>query len=428
MPFTFLIASFAIADARSYFDKCEAQLRKLASYSVHLESRGVKGTQRDFTQFDFSISGSSVLLRVREPGTQLMAASDRFFQLKAGQLTAYDRNTNEVIRRKLQDKDSYIQRYQALLGKLDPALLSVMDPNLLRSFFAPYRALKDWSATRSNGLVSVGRSAKGTGQIFRFDASSGLLKEVWFSEKGASADWKFTIRSGGQVALAVPTDAKRVSSFYVREAPPVYRSREAKAAVEAMLKRYGNFSAGKIDIDSDGSESTIYLNGRRVREDTRSFSWSYDDGILTVLNHATGRVNQGKATRPILAEYLSKLGADVDPLIMRILARRTPYQELFPAQAVVSMAGSAGSGDRLADIITVKASTVRLSMFINHTSHLLDSLESETSDLNGRTLTRTFRRFAYSQLENGPGHHLFHIETHGANPSPLPSVEVSPGH
>jgi len=402
------------------FDVCVADHSKLKAYSVHIDDLRTVPGKREMFQYDLAIKGTDGLLRVREPATGLLDRSDRSFIVRVNKLVGYDAVAGERLQRSLKGHDSVEGRLATQLGALGDSLSIAIDPRAMRKFFDGFRTFRDWNQTQSGNVITLRRSAKGAATVFKFAGSPPLLREVSIKLKDSVLDWTYSFRKGANIALSIPSDARLVSSFVAREAPPKYDSPKAKEVVEKMIKAYGALQFGTIRVKSDEGDTTLFLAGRRLREDGATFSWAYDGSILTIRNKKTRKFYRGKAIRVILAEYITKVGGEVDPIIRRIVAHRVPYLDLFPTQATVKHPGTRGD---TADILDVTSPSLKVSLFVRKDNHLMDSMESETIDTPGKVQTQTQRHFSYSHLGTPAGAGQFRLQPDSARVLPLPKLE-----
>ena len=419
-----LLAALGIAPTTTsaLFENCINHFRKLSDYTVHIDVKGNAPGKVQNTQFDLAIKGHDTLLRVREPATASLDRSDRSFQLRGSKLLAYDAVAGERLQKSLVGGSSKSALLADLLGPLDDSLKIALEPGALASFFSKFVGFHDWHVLHKNGLISVARYSGGATTIFWFSEATYLLKEVALNIKGSTLDWNYKFKSGASTDLTIPSDARKVSSFYVREAPPKYKSAEAKAVVEKLLHAYSGLQYGKIDIQGDDGAIRLFLDGRRLREERQHFVWAYDGKVLTMRNLSTGAFYSGKAIRVILSEYITKVGGEVDPLIRRLIAHRGPYQDLFPSHSIVKLVGSFGSGAHLCDVIDVTSSALKVSIFVRRTDHLIESMESVTVDQRGKTQSLGNRRFTYTGIGSEPSSVQYHLDSGSSKVQPLPKV------
>ena len=405
------------------FDQCVNNLRKLGPYSVHITVKASGSGKVQITDFDLAVKGADALLRVREPATSVMDHSDRSYRLVGDKLVAYDAVAKERLQRVVKGQAPIESRLSGVLGQLDGAVLMALSPNLLGSFFARFRGATDWSVKRNGGIVSIGRYTNKSANLFKFSERTGLLREVWANQKGAQLDWAFEFKSGADLTLNVPRSANLVTSFTVREAPPKFVNGEAKKVATEMQEAYRTLKYGTIHVQSGKVQTTLYISDKRLREDRPNFSWAFDGSTLDILNRKTGKFYSGKAIRVLLSEYITKVGGEVDPILLRIMAHKVPYQDLFPRGGVVRLVGSAGPGWKKSDILDITSPTLKVSAFVRQVNHLLDSVSSETVDRPGRIQTRSERYFTYEGLGSPPSRELFRLNNGGVKVLPLPKIE-----
>ena len=419
-----LLAAFGMAPTNpsALFDVSVSNFRKLGNYTVHVDVKGKAAGKVQNTQMDLAVSGRDALLRVREPATATVDRSDRSFQILGNKLLAFDAVASEKIVKSIAGSSSLSNKFTSVLGQLDDSLKVVLDPAAMRSFFDKFSGFKDWHVFHKNGLVSIARSTRDTTTIFWFAEGTYLLKEAAWNIKNSTLDWKFDFKRGASTELRIPNNARRVASFYVKEAPPVYKSAAAKAVVEKLLSAYSKLQYGRIDIVADDGNSRIFLDGKRLREERQRFTWAFDGKNLTMKNLRTGAFYSGKAIRVVLSEYITKVGGEVDPIIRRLIAHRTPYQDLFPSHATVSLVGTFGTGNNVSDIIEVNSNTLKVSVFVRRADHLIESMESVTIDRLGHNQSLGNRRFKYIDIGSEPKNVEYHLGAGGTKVLPLPKV------
>jgi hypothetical protein len=419
----FLIAAllFAPPKASELFDACTANFGRMGAYTVRIQAKAAKPGLSTRVRFDLAVQGQDALLRIREPSTGIMDHSDRTFMLHGKKLVAYDAVADERLQRTVSEGGSVGERLAAQLGQVDQSLNLVLGPSEMRQFFSGFRAFQDWRISHNGDTVTIERFHKGTSAMFRFVGAHPMISEVALTAKGSTLDWAYTFQPGATIGLKIPSAARRVSSFTEREAPPRYKSPQARLVVERMMRAYGALRNGTIDIRSDEGNSHLILSGRCLKEIRPRCEWAYDGSVLSIHNRSTGQFYQGKAVRVILAEYVTKVGGEVDPIIRRIVSHRAPYQDLFPANGVVRLIGPVGDK---ADIIEVTTPNLKLSLFVRRDNHLLDSMESETIDRPGRVQTRNQRWFRYSHMGEAGDIADFRVTAGATKVHPLPELKV----
>ncbi len=345
--------------------------------------------------------------------------------LRGNKLIAFDAVADERLQRTLKGQDSIASRLTGPLGKLGDAVELVLEPTIMQKFFADFRGFRDWDIRRNDGVVSLGRSGKGAYTIFRFSADTHLLREVTIGQPTSLLDWKFKYGPTTAPTLNIPGDARQVLSFTVGEAPPKYDSTETEATIKKMVKAYGGLRNGIVDVSGDEGDDRLWLAGRKLREEAKGFIWAYDGVILSIRDKKAGRFYRGKAARPILAEYITRAGGQVDPILRRIVFFRIPYQDLFPTDSKVNAQGSGKFEGVAADMVKVTTFSNETLMFIRKDNHLLASMETDTFDSPGKTQTKSTRKFAYINLGEAPSSSMFRLSPGSSKVQPLPKLPKS---
>ncbi len=418
-----LIAALGIGQLKppTLFDACVANHSKLRTYSVHIDVEGATAGKRQETQYDLAVNGPDAMLRVREPAAEGLDRSDRTYLVKGSKLIAYDAVANERIQRTVNARSSAAERISSQLGRLDVSVSLALNPGDMQTFFSAFKRFPDWRTSHSGDVLTVQRLPKGSSTMFRFIGAKPLLHEVSYKDKAAWFHWNFDFRPGSKTVLNVPADARSVTAFTQKEAPPKYVTKEAKSISEKMLRAYSALQNGTIDVDSDvDGHSTLLIAGKRLRENRSRFMWAYDGSTLTIKNGKTGKFYRGKAMRVILSEYVTAVGCEVDPIIRRIVAHKGPFADLFPKGATVRLVGSVGT---TADILEITSWSLKVSLFVRRDNHLIDSMESETVEHAGKVQTRSTRRFKYSHLGESAGLTRFRPDPGYGNVYPLPKIK-----
>ena len=423
-----VVLLLAPKNGQAYIDACIASGRDLSAYSVHIETNTIVPGKHERLFLDYRTSSNRTFLHLREPGHDGQAGSDRSFLLEPDQLIGYDAAANESIKRPFAGKDSSTDRLTALLGQLPDALRMVITPTFQKSFLSQFRGTSDWKISKEGPVTSLFRKVGQSQTRFRFEGPKSLLKSVEIKLLHSSLNWSFEYHPTRTPSLHIPSDAIPVSSFTVQSAPPTYKSPVAKQVVDAMVQSYRTLQAGVIEVENgDHPERNckLTIGARWLREDRSTFSWAYDGTNLTILDRKTNRYYQGPAVRALIAEYIVKVGCEVDPIVPRLLQRRAPYSDLLVPQATVSHKGVIGSGDTSSDIIQVSGGNPQASLFIRQDNHLVDSIELEVVDRGGRILARSTEQFHYSGIGKMPRAIAFKIEPGSAKVLPLPEIQKS---
>jgi len=408
---------------QALFDACIQARVKLSSYTVHIQTDSSVPGKKEQAHFDFAVKGSTALFRMQEPATPILDRSDRSFLFRRDKLLGYDAIANESLERPNKANSSYTARLSEVLGKLPDALTLAVDVGVMKRFFDKFRGFRDWTVTRKGSSVTLYRAVKGTETLFRFGASQPFLQEVLIKIPNSKLHWVYSFSSDAAVTLAIPADASHVYTFNERAAPPKFASIEAQTSVQKMLRAYSSLRNGVVEVSSADGSDTLTLGGKKLREDTTAFQWSFDGSVLSIFNKRTNKFYRGKAKRVVLSEYVVAVGAEVNPLIRYILAHRVPFSDLFPTAATVKFVGSGVTNGVSDDILEVAEVNPRSSIFVRHDNYLLQSIESETVDKSGRVLTRSTRSFKYSELGEAPDSSRFALSPGGAVILPLPKLK-----
>jgi|GEM_PF-1404706 len=422
-----IVLLFVPTKGKSILDASIASRQKLGDFSVHIETDTVVPGKHEQLFLDYKSVGATSLLRAREPLHDGLASSDRSIRLSPNSVTAYDAVANEWIKRPYEGKEANTERLTAILGQIPDALRMGVDSKFYSSFLAQFKLGPEWNVTQGAGITTLFRKVGKSDTTIRFDGKSMLLKDLTVKIPKSNLKWSFQFSTASKTDLSIPTDAIQVSSFTVQSVPPRFKSALAKQVVDKMVYAYRTLNAGVIEVeDSENPDrnAKLTIGGRWLREDRKSFSWAYNGKTLTVYDRRTNKVYQGEAARPIIAEYVVKVGCEVDPIIRRLLQKRAPFSDLLSPKALVSHKGIIGSGNTSSDIIQVSEVNPQASIFVRQDNHLVDSIELEAVDRNGRVISRSNEMFHYTGIGTMPRAVDFKIDTGSAKVQPLPEIKT----
>lgn len=420
-----LLLTAGIPQSQTVFDACLRSQSRLSSYSVHVETDSAIPGRKDQSQFDFSVSGSNALFRMREPATSALERSDRSIQFRKNKVLAYDAVANETLSRTAKANAGYLARLTDVLGPLPEALAVAIDPNAMKAFLGRFRGFADWSIKKRSGATTLYRATKGAATMFRFDGDRGLLREVMITIPKSRLHWTFRFSKSANTALEIPSDASTVYTFTLRAAPPKYASADAKQTMDRMLSAYSHLKSGIILVSSRDGNEKLYLSGRKLREERAGFQWTYDGAILSVWNKKTNRFYRGKATRVVLSEYVVAVGAEVDPILRRNLAHRVPFADLLVTGSTVKSVGSSMTNGVGTEILQISGMGPNTSIFVRKDNHLLQSIAAETVDKAGKMLTQSTREYTYRNIGELAPSSVFELKPPDGKVLPLPNVKLT---
>ncbi len=420
-----MVLLLAPGGPQALFEASVRAHRQTSTFSVHIESDSSIPGKKERTQFDFSMKGSNSLLRMREAATGGFDKSDRTILVQKDRVTGYDAIANESLRRTGKFNGSVTERLSGILGQLPDCLTLILDPNVMALFFNKFAGFKDWDLTRNGSVITLLRRSKGTETMFRFIGAHPLVSEVSIKLKDSRLHWTYTYKPTGALALKIPVDANNVYSFTLRAAPPKFASKAAEQVIQKMTRAYAGLKNGQIEVSGREGQSTLLLGGKKLREDRPGFVWTYDGSVLSILNRRTHKFYKGKTIRVTLSEYVVAAGAEVDPIIRRIIAHRVPFGDLFPTSAKVKISGTVNLGSGPSDIVQVTGTSPRSSIFVRKDTHLLESIESETIDERGKVQSKGMRQFKYLHLGIPPAAAKFQINPSGYRALPLPKLKLN---
>jgi hypothetical protein len=400
---------------------------ELRTFRAHVVLSAVVNGDKKRTTYEIASDGKNAVIRIQKPERGEEAASDRTFYFGSLKLTGYDAVANEQLSRALPKNKSLLDRYTFVLGAPDDMVKNILDPSAMQAFLLSMRKLTGWRLrTTPDGAVAT-RAAGGSTTDLRFYPKTGLVHRVDVTTGKNEIHWSFEYARGGPTALRPPASARLVSAFTVSLVPPKYTTPRARRIAEDVVAAYRGLKNGEIIVDGDDGHATIYLTGRKLREDQPHLTYAYDGSRLSILGGKANAFYAGPSVRRAVPDYVAEIGGRVDPISRQILQRKVPFQEVFAPRVAVSYSGEMTMGGGSFDLLKLEFPRGRVSLFVRRSDHLLDGAVTESLDDQGHLLARSARRFHYAMIGRPQPDYRF-IVTRRAGQAKLPLPPLKLGH
>ena len=145
-------------------DLCVATHRAMASASVVVETENrITGLATNSARFELSFQQPSRLkMRVKQPKLGGQPASDRTYTFTPGKFAGLDTINNEYVVRPMPKEGSLAELSGTVMGSLDDAVQTILDPKVLEAFVGRVSPLKGWTMKRSGESLKLEHRRDGT--------------------------------------------------------------------------------------------------------------------------------------------------------------------------------------------------------------------------------------------------------------------------
>ncbi|HVT13472.1 MAG TPA: hypothetical protein VHE55_14505 [Fimbriimonadaceae bacterium] len=381
------------------FDQSIAAFHARKSFSVRVgldaKMNGVVTT----AQYRLSFQAPNKVLLIKlsngKPGLTFWLDGSRFI--------AYDPVAGEMVVRKAPTSGPIVNRVANSIGGLEDPVAAQLEPKTMAAFLAPFREFKGWTTRAAGGKIFLGHVA-GTGSNktftqFDFSASSKLLTKAVLTSPTSRLEWNFAYEPAPRrLSFSPPRGTKQVNALTEHVAEVATTDPKAQKIVDASLRAYSRLDSVAFSVASQDGARKDWMDGSSFRENQARLSWSYDKGILTILDRATGRNYRGKCSRRSIAGYVKKCGSSIDPLLLALINSRNPISGWFMPGMKVSNRGTVKIGSLEADAIELRSLRFDVSLLIRRDNHLVASVTSRTRDKSGVQISEASRDFTYSSV------------------------------
>ncbi|HWA82019.1 MAG TPA: hypothetical protein VG820_01195 [Fimbriimonadaceae bacterium] len=381
------------------FDQSLAAFRARKAFVVRIgldaKMNGVVTTARYRLSYE---SPNRVLLAKLSNGRANMV-----FWLDGARFIAYDPSAGEMVVRKAPASGPIVNRVANSIGGLEDPVAAQLDPKTMAAFLEPFRALKGWTSRTASGKVFLGHVA-GSGSNktytqFDFSASTKLLTRAVLTGPTSRLEWDFDYEpTPRRLSFSPPRGTKKVNALTEHITEVATTDPKARKVVDASLRAYSRLDSIAFSVASSGGSSKDWMNGSSFRESRARLSWSYDKGILTILNGANGKNYRGKCGRRAIAGYVRKCGSSIDPLLLALINNRNPISGWFLPGMKVSNRGTVRIGSQDADAIELRSLEFDVSLLVRRDNHLVASVTSRTRDKSGAQIAEASRDFTYTSV------------------------------
>lgn len=399
----FALMAVAPASATATLDASARSHAALRRFHVAATVDAVTQGRRTSVNYDLLVDGDDMRIRIVETVAQGRDKGDKTFLFRKTQVSAYDAVANERLARQVPPGLHRLGRVIFTVGPVDDLVRFLLDGSQMSDFFQNMRALRSWKvATGAKGTsltrtVQVG--ASGTNHTFlRFAPKTNLLTQLELRSANSTTRWAIKYLPATKPSLNIPRSAKLVNAFTVAPEPPKFIDSAAKALADRTLRAYRNLQKGIVTVRDDAGLTKITLDGKRIREENPSVTYTYDGKNLAILDRRRAVIYRGRTTRDRIPVIMSSVGGRIDPLSRQILQDRVPLQELMVPDMVVSTGGTVEMNGVACDILKFDNPRTRVMLCVRRDIRLLDSATTNTIDRNGAPLVTTARQYRYQRL------------------------------
>lgn len=308
---------------------------------------------------------------------------------------------------------------------LDSVLLALVDPALMAETLSVLRK-GSWRESRVGGVTTLfGTGANGKLELGFSDKDGRLRSLAVTSTDGQRMRWSFEYSSlsPGLLEVALPKDARRVSKSTIAAKPgPKVENKEAAALLGRLFDRYDRLREVAYRVDSEDGRQQVWLGERGVRQKGSRWEWAYRNGLLTLADHQTKRVFEGKCRPSEVARHLGRAGLTWEPMLRELMADRNPVRAMMNDRMEVSLAGSITLAGQPCSILRATGPRIRLSLMVRRSDGLLVGTTSESLDPSGAVVSSSERRIEYVSVKDRLPATAFVVSTPGYRKASLAAI------
>ena len=378
-------------------DRCLAAHHAMDSASVVVDTENrIIGIASSAAHFEVAyLQPSRLRMRVKLPRTLGQPASDRTYALTPGKFVGFDALNNEYVVRLMPKVGSLAERAGTVIGTLDDAVQTILDAKVLGAFVGRVSPLKGWTLKRSGGLLKLQQHTGPNAVQFDLDGSDFALRRMRLQTLQGHIEWRFTYRTPpATIAFSPPRGATEVVAFYVGGSAK-FADAKAKALAQAAIKAYEGYRSGAFDVLAGGVRTRVVFEKRKARQKGGGADWAFDGKVATVRDGKTGRVYRGAATFSELLTTLSASKQAVDPTLRLLMVGRNPVRELLAPGMKARRVGTIAQGGKTCEILELEGPGVRISIWLDQSTHLMVRIATENRDAKGVTVSESEKTFSY---------------------------------
>lgn len=378
-------------------DLCVATHRAMTSASVVVETENrIAGMATNSARFELAYQQPSRLkMRVKQPKLGGQPASDRTYTLTPGQFAGLDTINNEYVLRPMPKEGTLAELSGTVMGSLDDAVQTILEPKVLEAFVGRVSPLKGWTMKRSGDLLKLEQRTGPNAVQFDLDRSAFRMRRMRLETSQGHIEWRFAYGSRpATIAFKPPRGANEVVAFYVGGSA-TYADAKAKTLAQSAIKAYEGYRTGAFDVEVGGARTRVQFDRRKARQKGQGADWAFDGKVATLRDPATGRVYRGAATFSELLTALSASKQAVDPTLRLLMVGRNPVRELLGPGMKARRVGSIAQNGKMCEILELEGPGARISLWLDASTHLMVRIATENRDGKGNTVSESEKTFTY---------------------------------
>lgn len=421
-----IVALLVTQTPANWFDQSLAAHKSLKSFSAHAVVSGQASSSREKTTIDLSVAGNDLLFDFQAPAKPGQDRTDLIFEMRGSSLIGYDRVANERLQRKVNATGSKLTRLESGMGQVEEVAGTLLEPAKVKSLYTGLQKLGGWKGSAGPGVWKMVRTDKGKGSSrIVFDIKTKLLREL--SLKNGKNELLWTIKYGPvrPINYPFPPNAKKVTSFTIGEAPPVFLSKAARSTYNSLLSAASRLKNATLVVTEDGTTTRSAFNNRSVRESQPRYAWAFSGKVLT-MQAPSGTYYRGQCLQSDVIDIVGQLGGRVSPYVRNLLLRRVPFKNYFTSKDKFTLAGSVAIRGVKCQILRAENPGRRTSILVRMDNHLPLSITTDQLDGRGNTLGSSTQDYAFSATAPAQNALTLNVPT-GKTPKALPQPKSPVG-
>jgi hypothetical protein len=341
----------------------------------------------------------TMLLRLKEPIQGDFDATDRSYRIQRTTMVAYDHRWNEFLNRKNLPKGTLAERADVGIGNLGEPFSCVLSGSTLKMTLTRFASMGDWALKRepSGSSLAAFNSQNKARLLLTFD-KLGRLTRVALNQTNSYSNWTYVYGSAAATDIEIPKEAKAVSQFTARPAPPKFEDSMAKKIYQDSLFSYERLKSYQLEVESGIGTTRLWVSGRNLRGEDSAKTWSYRFGQCAVIDRSTNRFYTGKVSSATLIDALGNLKLSVASWPRWALLNNNPLQTMFNSSFTIRSAGSIKLAGTEMHVLQISGPRWSGSMQVSGKTKLLASLAVKTVDTQGRVVSVSTQSLRYSGI------------------------------
>lgn len=383
------------AQASAIFDQSAAAHAAMKSGAITVTMRQKVGKESAASHAVVSfILPDRVRVKVTNAASGSVAASERSYTVIKNKLYAIDYRTNEYLVGDVITAGTLANRLQSGIGQLDQAVSLLLDPGAMKQFLLRMKTVPGWTQSKNSAQTSNLVRIPSIGDYtLKFATQSKRMMGARIVTDQSDIEWSYVYGTPPTaITFSPPRGAAKVSTFKERQTPPTFADATARALYQAGTAAYRRMKSLSYSVVDDSGKWTVRFNSTSVSQESAAGKFTWKSGTLTAVVKGTRKTIKTPAKD--VGHHLSVWKVPVEPTLRTLLQGLNPVERIFTGLKVKS-SGSVSVGGVTYHVLEGTRPGYRLTVQQRGDNRFIAGTVSEQVDNQGRTLSRSERRFTY---------------------------------